>query len=99
MPTRAFRTLDLPCFLVASSSYSAARRTVTTQVFLQIIRQSECANLNDSRASRETSYCCKLNTVAWVVELTYLHVVVTCESLSDGNGKVRCTVRPLGEAP
>ena len=33
-----------------------------------------------------------LNTVVWVVELTYLHIVVKCESLLGGHGKVRCTV-------
>ena len=37
-------------------------------------------------------YDCKLNTVAWVVELTYLRVVVECESLLDGHGKACCTV-------
>ena len=30
---------------------------------------------------------CRLNTVAWVVELTYLHVIVKCESLLGGHGK------------
>ena len=35
----------------------------------------------------------KLNTIAWVVELTYLHIVVKCESLLGGYGKVRCTVK------
>ena len=34
----------------------------------------------------------KLNTVAWVVELTYLHVVGKCGSLLGGHGKARCTV-------
>ena len=34
----------------------------------------------------------KFNTVAWVVELTYLHVLVICESLLGGHGKARCTV-------
>ena len=33
-----------------------------------------------------------MNTVAWVVELTYLHVVVKCESWLGGHGKARCTV-------
>ena len=45
------------------------------------IRQSGCANLTDSHACLQSSHGCKLNTVAWVVELTYLHVVVKCESL------------------
>ena len=35
---------------------------------------------------------CKLNA-AWVVGLTYLHVVVKCESLSGGHGEERCTVK------
>ena len=34
----------------------------------------------------------KLNTVAWVVELTYLCIVVKCESFLGGHGKARCTV-------
>ena len=66
---------------------------------LSLFTSYPCVNLIGSRASRQTSYCCKSNTVAWVVELTYLHVVVTCESLLGCNGKVRCTVRPQGEAP
>ena len=33
-----------------------------------------------------------MNTVAWVVKLTYLHVVVNCESLLGGHGKARCAV-------
>ena len=33
-----------------------------------------------------------MNTVAWVVELAYLHVVVNCESLLGGHGKARSTV-------
>ena len=42
--------------------------------------------------------CCKLNTVAWVVELTYLHVIVKCEGLLGGHGKARCTVRGLSSS-
>ena len=42
--------------------------------------------------SLQSSHSCKLNTVAWVVELTYLHIVVKCESLLGGHGKACCTV-------
>ena len=51
-------------------------------------------NLIDSHFSLQSSHSCKLNTVARVVELTYLHVIVKCESLLDGHGKARCTVKP-----
>ena len=61
--------------------------------FFQIIRHSGCANLIDSHASLQKSHGCKLNTVAWVVELTYFHVVVKCESLFGGHGKACCTVK------
>ena len=50
-------------------------------------------NLIDSHASLQSSHSCKLNTVARVVELTYLHGIVKCESLLDGQGKARCTVK------
>ena len=60
--------------------------------FVQIVRQSGCVNLIDSHASLQSSRSCKLNTVAWVVGLTYLHVVVKCKSLLGGHGKARCTV-------
>ena len=48
--------------------------------FLQIIREPGCANLIDSRAFFQSSHGCsyKLNTVAWLVELTYGHVVFIC---------------------
>ena len=49
-------------------------------------------NLIDSHASLQSSHSCKLNTVAWVVVLTYLHVFVKCESLLGGHGMARCTV-------
>ena len=49
-------------------------------------------NLIESHASLQSSHSCKLNTVARVVELTYLHVIVKCGSLLGGHGKVRCTV-------
>ena len=62
------------------------------KVFLKLIRQSGCANLIDSHPSLQSSHGCKLNTIAWVVELTYLQVVVKCESLLVGHGKARCTV-------
>ena len=52
--------------------YSASRLTVAT---FQIIRQSGCANLIESRSSLQSLQGCKLNTVAWVVELTCGHVV------------------------
>ena len=43
----------------------------------------------------QSSHSCKLNTIAWVVELTYLHVVVKCESLLGGHSKARCTVKQM----
>ena len=49
-------------------------------------------NLIDSHASLQSSHSCKLNA-AWVVGLTYLHVVVKCQSLSGGHGEERCTVK------
>ena len=52
--------------------------------------QSGCENLIDSHARLQSSHGCKLNTVAWVVKLTYLHVAVKCESLLGGHGKARC---------
>ena len=48
-------------------------------------------NLIASHASLQSSHNCKLNTVAWVVELTYFHVIVKCESFLGGHGKARCT--------
>ena len=64
------------------------------KIFLQIIRQSGCANLIDSDASLQSSHgcTCMLNTVAWVVELTYLHVIVKFEGLLGGHGKARYTL-------
>ena len=47
--------------------------------FLQIVCQSGCVNLIDSHASLQSSHNCKLNNVAWVVELAYLRVIVKCE--------------------
>ena len=49
-------------------------------------------NLIDSNASLQSSHGFKLNTIAWVVELTYLHVVVKRESLLGGESKACCTV-------
>ena len=46
----------------------------------------------DSHTRLQSLHGCKLNAVAWVVELTYLHIVVKCESLFGGHGKARCTV-------
>ena len=60
------------------------------KVFLKFVRQSGCANLIDSHASLQSSYGCKVNPVAWVVELTDLHV--ECGSSLGGHGKARCTV-------
>ena len=68
------------------------RAHLTKFFFLQIVRQLGCVNLIDSHASLQSSHSCKLNTVAWVVELTNLHVVVKCESLLGGHDKARCTV-------
>ena len=58
--------------------------------FLPIIRQSGCAHLIDSRVSLQSLNGCNWNTVAWVVELTFLHAIaiVKCESLLVGQGKV-----------
>ena len=56
-------------------------------------------NLFDCHASLKSSHSCKLNTVAWVVELAYLHVIVKCESLLGGHGKARCTVNVNGGFP
>ena len=61
-------------------------------LFLQIIRQSGCANLIDSHVSLQSLNGCNWNTVAWVVELTFLHAIVKCESLLAGHGKVCCIV-------
>ena len=49
-------------------------------------------NLIDSHASLQSSHSCNLNTFVGVVKLTYLHVVVKCESLLGGYSKARCTV-------
>ena len=63
------------------------------KVFLQIIRRSGCENLTDSYACLQSSHGYKLNTVAWVVELTYLRVVVKWKSLLGEHGKARCTAK------
>ena len=51
--------------------------------FIQIIHEPGCANFIESRALFQSSRgCnCKLNTVAWLVELKYGHVVFICEEL------------------
>ena len=51
--------------------------------FIQIIHEPGCANFIESRALFQSSRgCnCKLNTAAWLVELTYGHVVFICEEL------------------
>ena len=69
------------------------RGHLTKSFLLKIIRQPVCANLVESRASLQSSYGCKLNTVAWLVELTYVHVVLNRESLLGGLGKARFTVK------
>lgn len=51
-----------------------------------------CANLIDSHACLQSSHGSKLNTVAWIVELTHLHVVVKCENLSSVHDKTHCIV-------
>ena len=52
--------------------------------FLQIIHQSGCENLILSYACLQSLNGCRLNTIALVVELTYLHVVVKGESFLGG---------------
>ena len=47
--------------------------------FYKFIRHSRCANLIESHAFLQSSHGCKLKTVAWFVELTYVHVVFICE--------------------
>ena len=49
--------------------------------FLQIIREQGRNYLIESRTFLQSSHGCnyKLNTVAWLVELTYGHVVFICE--------------------
>lgn len=51
--------------------------------FLQILHEPGCANLIESCAFSQSSHGCnyKLNTVAWLVELTHGHVVFICEEL------------------
>ena len=62
-------------------------------IFFLIVHQSGSANLIGSHACLQNSHGRKLNTVAWVVELTHSHVVVKCESLLGGHGKACCTVK------
>lgn len=63
----------------------------TKESVLQIIRQSGCVHLIDSDASLQSSQRYKLNTVAWVVDLTNLHVFVNCESLLRGHEEAPST--------
>ena len=63
----------------------------TQQSFLQVIRQSGCVNLIDSHASLQSWQRYKLNTIAWVVDLTNLHVFVNCESLLRGHEEAPST--------
>ena len=66
---------------------------LTKSFLLQIIRRPVCANLVESRDSLQSSHGCKLNTVAWLVELTHVHVVLKRESLLGGLGKACFTVK------
>ena len=70
-------------------SDAPCRGHLTKSFLLQIIRRPVCGNLSESRASLQSSHGCKLNTVAWLVELTYVHVVLKRESLLGGLGKAR----------
>ena len=63
--------------LTSALQYEAPYRGHLTS-FLQTVYQSGCVNLIGSHASLQSLHGCKLNTVAWVVELTYLHVIVKC---------------------
>ena len=49
---------------------------LTIFFYTWIIRQSGSENSIDSHAWLQTSHSSKLKTVAWVVELIYLHIVV-----------------------
>ena len=69
------------------------RGHLTKSFLLQIIRRPVCAKLVESRASLQSSHGCKLNTIAWLVELTNVHVVFKRESLLGGLGKARFTVK------
>ena len=86
---REFLTTGIQICLQCDAPY----RGHLTKFFLQIIRQSECENLIDSHACSQNSHGSRLNTVAWVADLTYLHVVVNCENLLGGHGKARWTVK------
>ena len=74
-PCNTFKTESL-LKIVEWLSVITVRHTSPFFFFLQIIRQSGCENLIDSHACLQSSQGCKLNTVTWVVELTYLHIVV-----------------------
>ena len=73
----------------------ATYRGHLTRFFLQIIRQSGCANFINRHPSLQSSYGCDLNTVAWVVELTCLRV--GCQM--GGHGKAHCTVSVQNKLP
>ena len=63
--------------------------------FLQVLRDPGCANLLESCAFSQSSHGCnyKLNTVAWLVELTYMDTSFTfVRSLLSGLGKARFTL-------
>ena len=87
----------LPSFLVPTLKNVTKIAFITVRhhltKFLPIIRQSWGADLiDDSHSSLKSSHSCKLNTVASVAELTYLHVVFKCESLLGDLDKAPCTV-------
>lgn len=44
-----------------------------TKFFLQITSQSRCLNFIDNHVSLQSFHVCDLNTIAWVVEVMYLH--------------------------
>ena len=49
--------------------------------FYKLSAKAGCANLIDIHASLQSSNSCNLNAVALVVELTFSHVVVNCETV------------------
>ena len=77
-PCDTFKTKSLLNIVEWLSAITVRRASPwpSKKVFLQITRQSGCENLIDSHACFQSSHGCKLNTVAWVVEFTYLHIVV-----------------------
>lgn len=60
---------------------------VTKIIYKLSTNPAGCENLIDIHACSKSLHGRKLNTVACVVELTYLHIVVKCESLLCGTAK------------